>query len=138
MVQKVFLYTKTIIGTWWSTHVIYHLVKKPLYLVKNYPNRLYGWENLPLSSIFRPFWGLFNASEIQIGFKIGSQIVKWLFECGDQLTLSSIWPKEHYFWSKTTPKKKVQKIQLQQKSHNFFYVSNEKKIIQDWLKTYFV
>ena len=33
--------------------------QKPLLLVKNYPNRLYAWENLPFSSIFRPFWGLF-------------------------------------------------------------------------------
>ena len=42
MVQRVFSYTKTIVGTWWSTHVIFHLVKKPLVLVKNDPNRLYG------------------------------------------------------------------------------------------------
>ena len=56
--------------------LMFHLVKKPLVLVKNDPNRLYGLENLPFSSIFRPFWGLFNASGTQIGFKIGSHIAK--------------------------------------------------------------
>ena len=60
MVQKVFPYTKMIFATWRSTHVIFPLFKKPLVLVKYNPNRLYGWANLPFSSIFRPFWGLFN------------------------------------------------------------------------------
>ena len=42
MVQKCFHIQKTIVGMWRSTHVIFHLVKKPLVLVKNNPNRLYG------------------------------------------------------------------------------------------------
>ena len=76
MVQKVFPYTKTTVGMWQSTLVIFHLVKKPLVVVKNDPNRLYGLENLPFSSIFRPFWGLFNAPGTQIGFKIGFLVSK--------------------------------------------------------------
>ena len=75
--SKRFPYTKTIVGTWRSTHVIFHLVKKPLVLVKNDPNRQYGLETIPFSSIFRHFWGLFNASGTQIGFKIGSHLAKW-------------------------------------------------------------
>ena len=78
-----------------STHVIFDLVKKPSVLVKNDPNKLNGLENLPFSSIFSPFWGIFNASGTQIGFKIGSHRAKWPLECGDQLTLSLILPKEH-------------------------------------------
>ena len=78
-------------------------------MVKNDPVRVYGLENLPFSSIFRPFWSLFNALGTQIGFKIGYYIAKWSLERGDQLMLSSIRPKEHKFWSKTIPKKKVQK-----------------------------
>ena len=34
MVQNVFPYTNTIFETWRSTHVIFHLFKKPLVLVK--------------------------------------------------------------------------------------------------------
>ena len=34
MVQNVFPYTNTIFETWRSTHVIFHLFKKPLGLVK--------------------------------------------------------------------------------------------------------
>ena len=30
MVQKVFLYTKIIVGTWRSTHIIFNLVKKSI------------------------------------------------------------------------------------------------------------
>ena len=75
----------------WSWIDIFHLVKKPLVLVNNDPKRLYGWENLPFSSIFSPFWDLFNASGIHIGFKIGSYVAKWSLERGNQLTWSSIW-----------------------------------------------
>ena len=39
MVQKVFPYTKRIVGMWLSTHVIFHMVKKPLVLIKNSPDR---------------------------------------------------------------------------------------------------
>ena len=67
---------------------------------------IYGWENLQFSSIFSPFWGLFNASGTQIGLKICSHIGKWSLEPGIQLTLSSIWPKKHKFWSKTNKKKR--------------------------------
>ena len=42
-------------------NIIFFLVQKPLVLVKNNPKRLHGWENLPFSTIFRPFWGQFNA-----------------------------------------------------------------------------
>ena len=61
--------TKVIVGTWCSTHVICNLVKNPLVLFINDAKRLYDWENLPFSAIFGPFWGLFNASVTQIGFK---------------------------------------------------------------------
>ena len=37
MVQKVFPYTKIIVGKWRLTHVIFHLVKKPLVWVKTTP-----------------------------------------------------------------------------------------------------
>ena len=49
-------------GSFWAVfvdlnHFIFNLVKKPKRLVRNNPKRLYGWENLPFSSIFWPFWG---------------------------------------------------------------------------------
>ena len=62
-------YTKTFVGTWRSTHAIFHLVMKPLVLVKNNPKRLYGWDKLPFSDIFGPVWGLFNASVTHIVLK---------------------------------------------------------------------
>ena len=40
---------------WQSTHVLFHLVK-------NEPERQYGWDNWPFNTIFGSFWGLFNAS----------------------------------------------------------------------------
>ena len=40
--KRCFHIQKTIVGMWRSTHIIFHLVKKPLVLVKNDPNRLYG------------------------------------------------------------------------------------------------
>ena len=42
VIQKVFPYIKLIVGTWWSTHVIFHLAKEPLVLVKKDPKRLHG------------------------------------------------------------------------------------------------
>ena len=78
MVQKVFSYTKMIVVTWRSAYVIFYLVKKPLVLVKNHPKRLYHWENFPFRTIFRPSWGVFNASVTHIGFKRGSQIHKMI------------------------------------------------------------
>ena len=57
LVWNVFSFTKTIVGAWRSTHVIFHLVKKPLGLVKNNPERLYAWENIPFSMIYRPLLG---------------------------------------------------------------------------------
>ena len=41
------------------------------------------------------FWGLLNASVIQIWFKTCFHIQKRSLECGGQLTLSSIWSKKH-------------------------------------------
>ena len=49
-VQKVFTYTKMMVGTWRSTPVIFCLVEKPWTLVKYDPKRLYSWENLPFST----------------------------------------------------------------------------------------
>jgi len=137
MVQKVFQYTKTIVGMWQSTHVIFHLVTKTLFLLKNDPNRLYGGEKLPFISIFRPFWGLFHAPGTQIGFKIGSHISKWSLERGDQLTLYSIWSKSHYFWSKTSQKEKNPKKMKKMKNFLifFFVYKTEKKLKRDCLQT---
>ena len=38
-VQKMFLYSQMIVGTWQSTYIIFNLVKKQLFLVKNKPQR---------------------------------------------------------------------------------------------------
>ena len=80
MVQKWFPYTKMTVGTWWSNLIILHLVK-------NHLERLYGWENLPFSTIFRFFWGLFAASVTQLGLKRGSLIPNWSLKRGGELTL---------------------------------------------------
>ena len=50
-VQNVFLYNKTIVETWQSTHVIFHLVKKPSamqskLLQKILVSRLYKYKSL--------------------------------------------------------------------------------------------
>ena len=79
MAQKVFSYTKTTVWTWWSTYVILHLVKKSLVLVINQSETLYGWGNLQFSTIFRPFWGLFNAWVTHIGIKKKFQYTKMIF-----------------------------------------------------------
>ena len=52
--------------------VVNSSIQKKLVLVKNNPERLYGWDNLPFNTILGPFWGLFNASVIHIGFKMCS------------------------------------------------------------------
>ena len=92
------------------THVIFSLVKKPFVLVKHDPERLYSWGNLPLSTIFGPFWSMFNASVTHIGFKRCFHISKWSLERVDQLMLSLICSKNHYFWSKVTAKEKIPKV----------------------------
>merc|ERR1712127_357168 len=55
-----------------------------------------------LCTIFGGFWGIFNASVTQIWFKGCFHIQKRSLECDSQLTLSSIWSKNHYSCSKTT------------------------------------
>ena len=69
-------------------------------MVKNDPKRLYGLENLPFSTIFGPFWGLFFASVTHIGLKKCSHIPKWSLECSGQLTLTSIWSTSISFGQK--------------------------------------
>ena len=103
-VQKVYPYTKTIGGTWRSTHVISNLVNKLLVLGQNNPKRLYGWDNLPLSIIFGSFWGLFSASVTRMA-SIGVSIHQndcWNVAVNSCYLLSG--QRKHYFWSKTTPK----------------------------------
>ena len=58
---KVIPYPRMIVCTWRSTHVSLHLVKKSLVLVKNNLERLYCWFNLPFSTTFWPFRGLYKA-----------------------------------------------------------------------------
>ena len=83
MVQKVFTCTKTIDGTWRSTHVFFHLVKKPLILVKNDLKRLYGWYLGPFVAYFMP------QGPLSIGFTRGSHIAKWSLKHGEQSYLQS-------------------------------------------------
>ena len=56
------------IGMWQSTKNFFHLIKKPLVLAINEPKRLYSGENLRFIMLFRPVWGLLNASVTHIGF----------------------------------------------------------------------
>ena len=62
---------------WWNVAVNSHYLlsgQKTIRFDQKRPERLYEWENLPFSTIFGPFWGLFNASLTHIVFKRCSQI----------------------------------------------------------------
>ena len=65
MVQNVFPYTKTMVGTWQSTHVIFHLFKKPLVLVQTTPTDYMVEKTYNLARYF----GLFGAYLIPQGPK---------------------------------------------------------------------
>ena len=82
--SQVLTYTKTIVGKWRSTYVIFHLFKKPLFLVKKRPEKtmwLRPHQTIQLSTLniqqnIWSFWDLFNDLPTQIGLKICSHIVK--------------------------------------------------------------
>ena len=56
---------------------------------------LYEWANLPFNTIFRPFWGLFNASVTHIAYIPKNKIKKRSFERSGQLTISFVCSKSH-------------------------------------------
>ena len=112
---------KMIIVSWWSTHVILHLVKKPLVLPRNNPKRLYGLENLPFSTLFGPFWGLFNASVTHIGFKDVPIYQNNRWNVSVNLHYLQSGKKTLVFGQKQPQNKKIKKKQEKRKfSRNFF------------------
>ena len=95
-------------------------------MVKKKPKRLYGWENLPVSLRFRPFWGLFNFSRTHIGFKRGSHIAKWSLEHGEQSGQKNI-----SFGQNRLLKKRINNNKKNHKYFcNFSYVSNWRKKVE--------
>ena len=59
MAQKMFPYTKTIVEMWRSTHVIFHLAKKPLVLVKTTPKDYMVEKTYHLAQYLGPFGAYF-------------------------------------------------------------------------------
>ena len=62
-------------------------------------------KKLPFSTIFEPFWGLFNTSVTHLGFRRCSHKLNWSLEHGVQLLLSLIWEKQNISSCHTWPPK---------------------------------
>ena len=110
-----------------STHVVFHLVKKPLVLVFKNLKRLCGWEKLNFSTICGPFW-CYIMPQWPILASKGTKII-----VGTWLSTHVIFNlvKKTLVLVKNNPKEKKEK-KYHEFSCNFFFMF-KKKFTQGWL-----